>query len=125
MPLAILIVIVVASSLIGCLAGRKRAANLEEWAVGGRGFGTFMVWLLMAGETFTTYSLLGLSGWAYSRGAPVLYSMVFLSLGQILQYYLGPLQWEAGRRHTLITLPDFFQKRYGGTWLPACVAASG
>ncbi|HEY3755001.1 MAG TPA: sodium:solute symporter family protein [Opitutaceae bacterium] len=122
MPLAIIASIVVLATLVGCLAGRHRAVNLEEWAIGGRGFGNLMVWFLMAGEIFTTYSLLGLSGWAYTRGAPVLYAMLYLPLAQIPLYFLGPRQWELGRRHGMVTLPDFFQWRFGGEWLPAFVA---
>jgi SSS family solute:Na+ symporter len=47
--------------------------DLEQWTVGGRGFGMMLVWMLMAGEIYTTFTFLGASGWAYSRGGPVLY----------------------------------------------------
>lgn len=30
--------------------------NLEQWSVGGRGFGTIFVFLLMAGEIYTTFT---------------------------------------------------------------------
>ena len=33
--------------------------NLEQWSVGGRGFGTIFVFLLMAGEIYTTFTFLG------------------------------------------------------------------
>ncbi len=44
--------------------------NLEQWTVGGRGFGTVFVFLLMAGEIYTTFTFLGGSGWAYGKGGP-------------------------------------------------------
>lgn len=48
--------------------------DLLQWTVGGRGFGLVLIWLLMAGEVYTTFTFLGTSGWAYSKGAPVLYA---------------------------------------------------
>src|SRR2546425_7962434 len=35
---------------IGFLAGAHRKMDLEQWTVGGRGFGVVLVYLLMAGE---------------------------------------------------------------------------
>src|SRR5439155_967889 len=54
--------------VLGLLARRGRTMTLEQWAVGGRGFGALLVFLLMAGEIYTTFTFLGGSGWAYGRG---------------------------------------------------------
>jgi len=48
--LTIIFAIVAAGSLIGFLAGSHHKMDLEQWIVGGRGFGLLLVWLLMAGE---------------------------------------------------------------------------
>ncbi|MGE3617519.1 MAG: sodium:solute symporter family protein, partial [Gemmatimonadales bacterium] len=58
---------------LGQRARRGRQMNLTEWAVGGRTFGTLLVFLLLAGEIYTTFTFLGASGWAYGRGAPSYY----------------------------------------------------
>ena len=63
-------VIVAIGTAIGLLAGRRRRMDLEQWTVGSRGFGMLLVFLLMAGEVYTTFAFLGVSGWAYSRGGP-------------------------------------------------------
>ena len=65
--------IVAVGTAIGFLAGMRRKMDLEQWTTGGRGFGTLIMYLLLAGETYTTFSFLGASGWAYSRGGPALY----------------------------------------------------
>lgn len=62
--------IVALGASIGFLAGVHRKMDLEQWTVGGRGFGAWLMYLLMAGEVYTTFSFLGASGWAYSRGGP-------------------------------------------------------
>ena len=71
--LSVIFVIVLASSIVGMYAGSRYKMDLEQWTVAGRGFGLVLVWLLMAGEIYTTFAFLGASGWAYSRGAPTLY----------------------------------------------------
>ena len=73
--LAMITGIVLAGSVVGFLARFHRKMDLEQWTVGGRGFGLVLVWLLMAGEIYTTFTFLGASGWAYSRGAPILFNL--------------------------------------------------
>jgi SSS family solute:Na+ symporter len=52
--------------------------NLENWTVAGRRFGILIIWLLMAGEIYTTFTFLGASGWAYSKGAPTYYIIIYV-----------------------------------------------
>lgn len=118
-------VIVVVGSAAGFLARHRHKMDLEQWTVGGRGFGMVLVWLLMAGEIYTTYTFLGVSGWAYSRGAPVLYVLAYQPLMYVVAFYVLPAAWEAGRKYKLQTQADFFQSRYGNTYLSAFVALVG
>jgi SSS family solute:Na+ symporter len=99
--------------------------DLEQWTVGGRGFGLVLVWLLMAGEIYTTFTFLGASGWAYSRGGPVLYILGYLPLMYVVSFYILPPIWEAGRKHGFQTQADFFEVRYGSSLLGAFVALVG
>jgi len=123
--LAIITGIVVLGSLIGFLARFHRTIDLEQWTVGGRGFGLVLVWLLMAGEIYTTFTFLGASGWAYSRGAPILYHLGQAFLIYVTSFYILPLIWEVGLKHKLQTQADFFQVRFGSTFLAAFVALVG
>jgi SSS family solute:Na+ symporter len=110
---------------IGFLAGVRRKMNLEQWTVGGRGFGALLMYLLMAGEVYTTFSFLGASGWAYSRGGPALYIMAYLTLAYVVSFFILPPIWEMGRTHGLQTQSDFFNARYGSRYLAAFVAVVG
>jgi SSS family solute:Na+ symporter len=123
--MAVICGIVAVGSLVGFLARFHREMDLEQWTVGGRGFGLVLVWLLMAGEIFTTFTFLGASGWAYSRGAPVLYILGYSPLVYVVSFYILPPIWEVGRKHGLQTQADFFQVRYGSTYLSAFVALVG
>ena len=68
--LAIIALSALGALLLGLRAGRGRDMNLEQWTVGGRGFGAIFVFLLMAGEIYTTFTFLGGSGYAYGHGGP-------------------------------------------------------
>src|SRR5260370_13079122 len=117
--------IVVLGAAIGFLAGVRRKMNLEQWTVGGGGFGALLMYLLMAGEVYTTFSFLGASGWAYSRGGPTLYIMAYLTLAYVVSFFILPQIWELGRKHGLQTQADFFSMRYGNKYLAAFVCVVG
>src|ERR1700732_5278343 len=117
--------IVALGAAIGFLAGVRRKMSLEQWTVGGRGFGAVLMYLLMAGEVYTTFSFLGASGWAYSRGGPTLYIMAYLTLGYVVSFFMLPQIWEAGRKYGLQTQSDFFMMRYGNKYLAAFVCVVG
>lgn len=125
MALSVIFAIVAIGSGIGFYAGARYKMDLEQWAVAGRGFGLLLVWLLMAGEIYTTFSFLGASGWAYSQGGPTLYILAYLTLGYVVSFYILPPIWEVGRKYGLQTQSDFFQCRYGSKHLAALVALVG
>ena len=118
-------VIVAGGGVVGFLAGVRRKMDLEQWTVGGRGFGVVLVFLLMAGETYTTFAFLGASGWAYSRGGPALYVLAYLPLAYAASFFILPQLWQAGRAHRMQTQSDFFSIRYGNKYLAAFVCIVG
>ncbi|MFQ6109780.1 MAG: sodium:solute symporter [Candidatus Aminicenantales bacterium] len=113
------------SALLGIYAGRKIQMNLENWTVGGRRFGIIIIWLLMAGEIYTTFTFLGASGWAYSKGAPTFYILIYGALAYTLSFFILPALWKVGKRYGLHTQPDFFIKRYESRTLGVVVALIG
>ncbi len=125
LALMVILAIVLLGSGIGFYAGSRHKMDLEQWTVAGRGFGVLLMWLLMAGEIYTTFSFLGASGWAYSRGGPTLYILAYITLGYVVSFFILPQIWELGRKHNLQTEPDFFAKRYASEYLAALVSVIG
>ncbi len=116
---------IIFSSFIGVYAGRRVKMNLENWTVGGRRFGIILIWLLMAGEIYTTFTFLGASGWAYSKGAPTYYIIIYGTLAYTLSFFILPALWKVGKRHGLHTQSDFFVKIYDSRFLGIFVAVIG
>src|SRR5271168_418407 len=123
--LTIISTIVATGSFIGLYAGTRRKMDLEQWIVGDRGFGMLLVWLLTAGEIYTTFTFLGASGWAYSKGGPVLYILAYQPLTNVVAFFVLPQVWEVARKYRLQTQADFFQVRYSNKYLSAFVALVG
>jgi SSS family solute:Na+ symporter len=125
LALAIILGTIAVASLLGILAGRRVRMNLEEWTVGGRRFGVILIWLLMAGEIYTTFTFLGASGWAYSRGAPAFYILIYGTLAYTVSFFVLPPLWRLGKRHGFQTQPDFFAWRYESRALGVATALIG
>ncbi|MET9292872.1 sodium:solute symporter family protein [Streptomyces sp. NPDC003077] len=109
---------------LGLLAvrGRGSGGGLAEWSLGGRSLGTVFIWVLMAGEGYTSFSYLGAAGWGYNFGAPVLYVLAYMSCGYAIGYVVGPMLWNYARRHGLVGITDMVAHRYGRPWLGTAVA---
>ncbi|WP_037896062.1 sodium:solute symporter family protein [Streptomyces sp. NRRL S-920] len=102
----------VATIAIGVLSARGRSKGLTEWSVSSRGLGVLFIWLLMAGETYTSFSFLGTAGWSYSFGAPILYLVAYLTVGFAVAYVVGPALWTYASRHGLISIADIAEFRF-------------
>ena len=101
--ISIIFGIVLIGAVTGIYAGFRREMNLEQWTVAGRGFGLVFVWLLTAGEVYTTFSFLGASGWAYTRGGPTLYILAYMTLSYVICFFVQPRIWEIARKFRLHT----------------------
>ena len=62
---AVVILLPLALSVAIALHARRGVTmDLAQWSVGGRGFSALLVFVLMAGELYTTFTFLGASGYA-------------------------------------------------------------
>ena len=120
------------SIVLGTMAGallysrrQAKARTMADWAVGGRRFGVLVFWFLNAGEIYTTFAVLGISGFAWAHGAPAYLAFTSVSLSATLGYWLMPRIWDAGRRRGLVTQADFFADHYRATWLGVVVGIAG
>ncbi|MFZ3578711.1 sodium:solute symporter family protein [Virgibacillus sp. DJP39] len=106
---------------IGVYAGKGRGGSINEFAVAGGGLGLFVMMFLMGGAVFSAFSFLGAPGWAYSRGAPAFYIIVYTAFAILPWYIIGPKIGKIGRKHKLYTLSGFLQVRYKTKFLGVLV----
>jgi SSS family solute:Na+ symporter len=125
MALTLIVLIFALAVALGLLARRGKKMDLEQWTVGRRGFGVVFVFLLMAGEIYSTFTFLGASGYAYGRGAPAFYIIAYGSLAYALGYWILPPIARYTKQHGLITQPDFFAHRFASRELGIAVGLIG
>jgi len=123
--LGIVAVILLFTVGFGWFAVRNIKMDPTQYIVGGRSFGPILLWLLMAGEIYTSFTFLGAAGWAYTKGAPAFYILCYGTVAYIISYFMLPPIWRIANEHGLLTGPDFFRVVYNSKWLGALVAIVG
>ena len=117
LALAIIAVIVVGTILFALSAVRKWRMDPHEYIVGSRSFGALLLWILLAGEIYTSFTFLGAAGWAYGKGAPAFYILAYGTIAYTIGYFYLPQVWRIGKERGLLTWPDYLIDRYGSKTL--------
>ena len=123
--LGIVAVVVIATIALGLYGVRGVKMDAQEYIVGGRRIGALLLWLLLAGEIYTTFTFLGAAGWAYGKGAPAYYILCYGTLAYAISFFLAPAVHRIARERGYLTGPDFFRDRYDSRPLGALVALVG
>ncbi|GGI00294.1 monocarboxylate uptake permease MctP [Arthrobacter liuii] len=131
--LIIVVLLFVVVAVMGFLAARWRRStdveglhSLDEWGLGGRGFGTWITWFLLGGDLYTAYTFVAVPAAMWATGAVtgffavpytiVLYPIIFIIMSRL---------WSVSHRHGYVTSADFVGGRYGSRWLSLAVAVTG
>lgn len=114
-----------AALVLGVLARLGKDMDLEQWTVGGRGLGSLFVFLLLAGEIYTTFTFLGGASWAYGKGGPAMFILAYGCLAYVLSYWLLPPIWRYAKEHKLVSQSDFFVAKYASPYLGILVGVVG
>jgi len=120
--LAIVAAVVLGTIVFALLAVRRVKMDPAQYIVGGRSFGTIFLWVLLAGEIYTTFTFLGIAGLSYSGGAPAFYVLAYGACGYAISYFVTPAIWRVGKECNLLTGPDFFETRYNSRALGTATA---
>ncbi|PIC64642.1 sodium:solute symporter [Sporosarcina sp. P13] len=111
--LCIMVGYLVVALVIGIWAGKGQdSSSLDEFAVAGGKLGLIVMWFLMGGAVFSAFSFLGAPGWAYEKGAPAYYIIIYTAFAILPWYIIGPKISKIGKKFNLYTLSSFLRIRY-------------
>jgi SSS family solute:Na+ symporter len=116
---------IVLIGVLGFVGRRRPAADLTEWTVVGRRFGSVTMWFLQAGEIFTTFTFLGMAGLAFSGGVAAMYALPYVPIGYAVVFFLAERVWTLGKQRGYLTQGDFLTDRYGSRPLGTLSAVLG
>src|SRR6266436_2314334 len=125
----IVVVLFLVVTLTGFAAARWRRAedmlHLNEWGLGGRGFGTFVSWFLLGGDLYTAYTFIAVPALVYAVGAAGFYALSYTIVVWPIVFVFAPRLWSAARAHGYVTLAEFARGRHGSQGLGLAVALTG
>jgi solute:Na+ symporter, SSS family len=114
---------------IGFVAARWRRAedtlHLNEWGLGGRGFGTFVTWFLLGGDLYTAYTFIAVPALVFGSGAVGFFAVPYTIIVFPIVFVFAPRLWSVSRVHNYVTPADFVRGRYGSRGLALAVAVTG
>jgi SSS family solute:Na+ symporter len=128
---AIVIILFLLVTVMGFAAARWRRAedmmHLNEWGLGGRGFGTFISWFLLGGDVYTAYTFIAVPAAVYATGAAGsgFYAVSYTIMVYPIAMIFLPRLWSICRVHNYVTPADFVRGRYGSRGLALAVAVTG
>ncbi len=116
-------------TVLGFVAARWHSAhtldNLDEWGLGGRGFGTFVAWFLIGGDLYTAYTFIAVPAALYAGNAIGFFAVPYTIVVYPIIFIFLPRLWSVSHRHRYVTPADFVQGRYGSRGLSLAVALTG
>ena len=125
----IVVVLFLVVTGVGFAAARWRRAedmlHLNEWGLGGRGFGTFVAWFLLGGDLYTAYTFIAVPALLFGAGALGFFAVPYTTMVYPFVFVVFPRLWSVARTHGYITAADFVRGRYGNRWLALAVAITG
>ena len=125
----IVVVLFVIVTGVGFLAARWRRTgdlrNLDEWGLGGRGFGTFITWFLLGGDLYTAYTFIAVPALVFGSGSIGFYAVAYTIMVFPIVFIFLPRLWSVCRVHGYITPADFIRGRYGSRGLALAAAFTG
>src|SRR5262250_1662845 len=127
--LTIVIIMFVVVTLVGFAAARWRQAedrlHLNEWGLGGRGFGIFITWFLLGGDIYTAYTFIAVPALVYGVGALGFFAVPYTVIVFPIVFVFAPRLWSVSRVHNYVTPADFVRGRYGSRGLALSTAITG
>ena len=126
---AVFIFLFLLVTVLGFAAARWRRAksldSLDEWGLGGRGFGTFIAWFLIGGDIYTAYTFIAVPATLYAGSAVGFFAVPYTIVVYPLIFLFLPRLWSVSHRHGYVTPADFVEGRYDSRPLALAVAVTG
>jgi len=113
---------------MGFLAAGWGRANLEqfdEWALGGRRFGTLVSWFLLGGDLYTAYTFVAVPALVFGVGALGFFAVPYATIAYPIVFLILARFWVVAKKRGYITTADFVRDRYGDRSLEIAIAITG
>ena len=115
-------------TVMGFFAARWRKGDLTqlaEWGLGGRRFGSVIVWFLLGGDLYTAYTFIAVPALMFGAGGPGFFAVPYTIMVYPLMFAAFPRLWSVARAKGYLTAADFVRGRFGSRPMATAVALTG
>lgn len=107
----------------------KTMEDISEWGLGGRRFGTVVMWFLLGGDLYTAYTLIAVPGAAATSGigggAFAMFAITYGIMIYPIVYATMPRIWTISKKNGYITASDYIKDRFSSPLLAMLIALTG
>ncbi len=103
----------------------KTMEDIQEWGLGGRRFGTVVVWFLLGGDLYTAYTLIAVPGLAASSGALAMFAITYGIMIYPIVYATMPRLYNVSKKRGYITSSDYVKDRFNSRFLGLLIGLTG
>src|SRR4029079_19739589 len=122
--LVVFVALFAAVTVLGFIAARWRRGNLaelNEWGLGGKRFGSVVTWFLLGGDLYTAYTFIAVPALVFGVGAVGFFAVPYTIIVFSIVLVFAPRLWSVSRVHSYIPPADFVRGRYGSQGLALAV----
>ncbi|HEY1631109.1 MAG TPA: sodium:solute symporter [Rhizomicrobium sp.] len=115
-------------TLLGFAASRWRRGDmtqLHEWGLGGRRFGSWVVWFLLGGDLYTAYTFVAVPAAVMGAGAAGFFAVPYTIFVYPIMFAVFPRLWAVSHAKGYVTVADFVRGRFGSRTLALAIALTG
>lgn len=102
----------------GIMAGGKLDMKKNEnWGTAGKSMGAMTMYFTLGAGAVSAYTFMGSPGWSYTKGAPVMYVIVYLCFQVFNFYVFNPRIWKLSNEQGIHTMPEAYGARYSSPFV--------
>src|SRR5919205_846289 len=126
---AIFLVLFATVTVLGFASSRWRRPatldSLDEWGLGGRGFGSWNTWFLLGGDLYTAYTFVALPALMFGAGAVGFFAVPYTVVIYPLVFLVVIRLWSVSHVRGFVTPADFVRSRFDSPTMALLVAITG
>src|SRR5665213_2194894 len=125
---AVFVALFLLVTVLGFYAARWRRGDLtqlDEWGLGGRRFGTVIVWFLLGGDLYTAYTFIAVPALVFGAGAVGFFAIPYAAIAYVFMFMAFPRFTSVAHAKGYVTGADFVRGRFGSRSLALAIAVTG
>jgi SSS family solute:Na+ symporter len=112
LALGVVLVYLVATVVLGVLAGRRGRGDTNDYVAGERSFGPLVMYFVVGATIFSAYALLGTPQRVVAKGSDAFYVLAYGAVGLVPLFFFGARVRRIGARERFMTQAELLSARF-------------